>query len=407
MNVDREQGVGIEGPPWPSRQGGDDSLADSSSALANETAYAAPAASCPPSAALRTVTYFASGELATGATSPPAPDAEALRVAARIAQQNKILKPFMAGLEARGITPSADLADGLITYRNRTIKQNGAAIRTLHKALPALDAVGIAYAVFKGPVQQLAVSGDMLDRPVSDIDLLVADQDFDRATDVISSIGFQVVGECASDWWRVYLGEHSLAPNERGLVAIDLHHRTQQPGCPSPRHPEAMLQNLVKVRMSDLQVPTLGPVSMALLCSISICKAFIHREACGAHVLDLARMTRAATPERRAEIAKAASDQGLVNTYGMALQVVAAFLDQPLGPGVRPMVAPQALLTMALTPDDPDFEWPKRRWLLWRMMDGHVWSSRIINFAREVAWASAAELSLRRHLARQGHLKTA
>ena len=403
---DRDQRANIDGRPWPSRQDGDDSLANSSSALASKTAYATPADPISASTALRTAAYFASGAL-SGAAAPAGSSVEALLSAARIAEQNKILKPFMAGLAAHGITPPADLEDGLVAYRNRTIKRNAAAIRTLHKALPALDAAGIAYAVFKGPVQQLAVSGDMLDRPVRDIDLRVADRDFDRTTEVISSIGFHVVGECASDWWRVYLGEHSLAPDERGLVTIDLHHRTQQPGCPSPRHPEAMLQNLITVRMNDLQVPTLGPVSMALLCAISICKGLIHREACGAHVLDLARMTRAATPQRRAEIAKAASNQGLINTYGMALQVVAAFLGQPLEAGVRPVVSQEALLTMALTPDDPDFDWPRRRWLLWRMMDGNLLSSRVINFAREVAWASAAELSLRRHLARQGQLRTA
>ena len=382
-------------------------MANSSSALVEDMAYAMPAGPVSTSAALRTAAYFASGALSGAAAAPADLGIHALQAAARIAEQNKILKPFMAGLAAHGITAPIELGDALLAYRNRTIKRNGAAIRTLHKALPALDAAGIAYAVFKGPVQQLAVSGDMLDRPVSDIDLLVSDEEFDRATEVISAIGFYVVGECASDWWRVYLGEHSLAPHERGLLAIDLHHRTQQPGCPSPRHPEAMLQNLVKVRMNDLQVPTLGPVSMALLCAISICKGMIHREACGAHVLDLARMMRAATPARQTEIAMAAANQGLVNTYGMALQVVAAFLGQPLEPGVRPMVSPQALLTMALTPDDPNFEWPKRRWLLWRMMDGGMWSSRVINFAREVAWASAAELSLRRHLARQGQPKTA
>lgn len=374
----------------------------SNNGVAADLKESEPAMTWPDQASLRAVGFFASyGLSGASRTPPPNLDERLILDAARVAETNKLLRPFMEGLAAAGVTPPPAAEKALSAYRARAVRRNAGAVRTLHKVVPVLKAANIPFAVFKGPVQQLLVTGDMMDRPVSDIDMLVADRDFDRATQVIRQAEFDVLAECDAPWWRTYLGEHALVPRVPGLAVIDLHHRTQQPGCPSPNHPDWMLRDLVEVRMGDLQVPTLNPVSTALLAVISICKGLIHREESGAHALDLARMLSAATNERRAAIKAAALSQGLANSYELALRAADALLDVEEYSSRGFLDNKGDLLGLLLTPEDPGHNWPKRRDILWALTDGRSPPARIIRYGKEIAWAGLAELSLRKYLAQQ------
>jgi hypothetical protein len=355
----------------------------------------------------RAAAHFASRTLIGEAPRAwPSLDAPVLEQAARVAKQNKLLRPFMAGLAASDAPPPAGSLDALETYRRRTIMRNGSGLRTLHKVAPVLAAAGIRFAVFKGPLQQLLLTGDSFDRPASDVDLLVANRDFDRVVGLLRGLGYVLPSECDSQWWRTYLGEQHLFPKDPSLATIDLHHRTQQPGCPSPRRPQALLESLQAVKVGELSIPTLNPASMALLSAISIVKALIHREAAGAHVLDFARMMQSASPQDRQAIGRAAAAQGLARAHDLALQAVDAFCGLRSA-GRRPAIVDEAtLLAMLLTPDDPAIDWPKRRRLLWYLTDGESLPGRAAHYLKEVGWAGAAELSRLAHEAgRMGRAK--
>jgi len=315
----------------------------------------------------------------------------------RVAQQNKILKPVLKKLEASGVSIPDDLQPEVDTYLRRTMKNNARALATVRQVAKTLSDAGVEHVAFKGPIRQIALSQDVFERPVTDVDILVRQVDFSRATEILQGIGYTVPSICDSPWWRYYLGEHHLFPNDRHLWAVDLHHRTQQPSCPRPRDQAALLNNPKWIEVGGQPVATFGDTSNFLNTVMSVVKGISNPEPTGAHVIDLARQLHTAGDAKRAEFARAAREQGLVKSYTVARRAVMVMTGLDVGPTPPWFVSDEMLLTMLLTPDAVGVRLPQRRHILWHLVDDQTPIARAVNFVREFAWMTAAEFTRRTH----------
>ena len=334
-----------------------------------------------------------SGEL----NGVPSMDTDLAREVIRVAQRNKILKPVLKKLEVSGIPVPDDLQPEVDTYLRRTMKNNAGALATVREVAKTLSDAGVEHVAFKGPVRQIALSQDVFERPVTDVDILVRQADFGRATKVLEGIGYTVPSICDSPWWRHYLGEHHLFPNDRRRWAVDLHHRTQQPSCPRPKDQAALLQEPRWIEVGGQPIPTFGDTSNFLNTVMSVVKGISNHEPTGAHVIDLARQLKSADEDKRAEFERAARKQGLVKSYAVARRAVMVMAGLDVGPTPRWFIPDETLLAMLLTPDAADIRLPQRRHILWHLVDDETPVSRIVNFAREFAWMTAAEITRRTH----------
>jgi len=327
----------------------------------------------------------------------PSLDADLTRDVIRVAQNNKLLKPVLKRLEAVGVPVPGDVQPDVATYLGKTMKNNARALAAVREVAKTLSDAGVEHVAFKGPVRQIALKQDVFERPVTDVDILVKEDDFGRATEALEGIGYYVPSICDSPWWRHYLGEHHLFANDRRRFAVDLHHRTQQPSCPRPRHQGAMLDDPRWIDVGGQQVATLGTTSTFLHTIMSVVKGLVNHEPTGAHVMDLARQLHAADERQLADLERAVKEQGIEKSYAVARRAVMVMTGLDIGPTRPWFISDELLLAMLLTPDDPALRVPQRRRMLWHLVDDETPLARISNFAREFAWMAAAEFSRRTH----------
>lgn len=336
-------------------------------------------------------------EFADERNGVPSIDRDMAAEVIRVAQRNKILKPVLKKLETSGVAVPDDLRPEIDTYLRRTMKNNAGALATVREVAKTLGDAGVEHVAFKGPVRQIALNQDVFERPVTDVDILVRKSDFYRATEVLKGIGYRVPSICDSPWWRNYLGEHHLFPNDRRRWAVDLHYRTQQPSCPRPRNQAALLDNPKWIEVGGQPIATFGDVSNFLNTVMSVVKGISNHEPTGHHVIDLARQLHAANDAKRAEFDRAASSQRLVKSYAVARRAVMVMTGMDVGPTPPWFVSDDLLLTMLLTPDNADVRLPQRRHILWHLVDDQTPMARLLNFTREFAWMTAAEITRRTH----------
>jgi len=315
----------------------------------------------------------------------------------RVAQQNKLLKPVLKKLEAAGVSVPEDVQPDVTTYLRKTMTNNASALAATREVARTLSDAGVVHAAFKGPVRQIALAQDVFERPVTDVDILVKESDFGRATKLLEGIGYSVPSICDSPWWRHYLGEHHLFANDRFRLAVDLHHRTQQPSCPRPRDTEAMLEDPRWIEVGGQPVATLGKRSTFLHTVMSVVKGLVNHEPTGAHVIDLARQLHVADDRQRAEFERAAKEQGIAKSYAVARRAVMVVTGLDVGPTPQWFVPDDMLLAMLLMPTDSAICWPHRRRMLWHLVDDDSALARVANFMREFAWMAAAEVTRRTH----------
>jgi hypothetical protein len=348
-------------------------------------------------AAATVVARLISRDIGGSSDDPPRIDPELAAEVIRTAKTNKILKPVLKQFSLLGIAVPEDVQSEVAVYSRRAMTNNAAALATLCEVATKLSEAGIVHAAFKGPARQIALGQDVFERPVADVDILVKRSDFLRATELLKDMGYWIPLFCDSPWWRHYLGEHPLIPNERNRIGVDLHHRTQHPSCPRPRNQEAMLDDIAWTVIGGEKVPIFGSISIFLNTVMSIVKGLANREPTGGHVLDLARQLQMADEKQLAQFERAAVDQKLEKSYAVARRSVLIMT------GVAPVPTPlwfvpdDALLAMLLTPADPSIPWPKHSRLLWKLVDGKTRIGRGLKFTREFAWWTAAEISRRTH----------
>lgn len=311
---------------------------------------------------------------------------------ARIATDNKL-----GVLALQGLGPDAGRLPGearelLELSRAQTIRRNTAGLLTLRRVLPLFEQAGVPALAFKGPVSQLATYGSYFSKPATDVDLLVSASDFERAQAVLVRDGYELPPVCDTPWWRRFLGEQPLLHADPSLAPIDLHHKLQQPGCPSPRRLHRFLAEREMLPVAGTPTPTLSPRHAALHACMSLAKGLVNRDPSGGHAADIAARLRTCGPAALASLLAEAREQKLENTLALGLQAARALFgvavdarvaDAPLG------LDGAELARAVLVPTDPAAVWPRRRELLRGSCDDYP------SFVGELALTVASELCRR------------
>jgi hypothetical protein len=318
---------------------------------------------------------------------------------ARLASINKLFVLALQGFDKAKIAVPPEFRDAAMAYRHESLRLNSINLATINRIVPALESAGLDFLVFKGPVHQQIVYGDYFVRPSGDVDVLTPRRHYDRAAQVLLELGYEMPEECTSPWWKHFLGEQHFFPPNRSLATVDLHHLTQQPGCPAPRHLADYIDRRTEIALGRIMVPTLPAIDAALLSSISLVKAIVHHEVAASYAMDLKRsLTIMSRLEREALIALARR-QGLLNTFRFAVGctegLFGAFTGEPdLNPKRLASALPD-LTAIMLTPWLPSIRWPKRRQLLWSLCDRSPAIGRLGTYAIETTRALSSEICRR------------
>ena len=329
------------------------------------------------------------------AALPAANDVDWSALAA-LAWNNKMLILVQRGLDRLGIDQPDVFRDTVRMFRETTLKANARNLETIRHLMPPLLDAGLTVVVFKGPVQQRMLHGDYFVRPASDIDILTADGEFDRAAAILRGIGYEMAAQCDTPWWRHFLGEQQFLTPDGSRTVVDLHHRVQQPGCPAPRHLDDYLVHAARVPFGQLMLPTLSLESIALLASISFVKAIVHREPAGSYVVDLLAALAVMDERARQHLFATARHQGLFNTLQTAVHAAERLFGPVAGPGLtrrtRPSCLDADLDAIVLSPWCEGIAWPKRRQMLWELCDSSGLAGKPGTFALESARALTGEI---------------
>ncbi|MEQ1607672.1 MAG: nucleotidyltransferase family protein [Hyphomonadaceae bacterium] len=305
----------------------------------------------------------------------------------QLAHTNRMLILAARGISLAAAPPQA-LRTGIARYRELTLRYNGALLAALKTVNAAFETARVETVVVKGPIAQIGLYGQCFMRPSTDIDLLVRRRDFARASEVLTGLGYSLPAGCDSYWWRHFLGEqHFLHPS---LPAVDLHHRVQQPGCPSPRPREMFIDMRATQDFGGQAFPVLPPDLACLMSCISLVKGVLHREASGAHACDVYMHFQKHSQSERAALQQMAKSLGQGRTM-LAGWRIACALFEPAGRSaesadVLPSISDAQLRNAVLRPGAPDSQLPRRARILSELCDSRS------SFSRELAWSYSADL---------------
>lgn len=294
-----------------------------------------------------------------------ATSAEATSMALAIARQNKV-----ESIVLRHIVGLADAPDAVVDVA-RILAGNSALLEDLRTVGAGLKHVGLEFIAIKGPLQQKVLHGDFFQRAAADLDILVRPRDYARARSTLAALGYS--SATPSLWWRMALGEEHFKRPSTPRTIIDLHQRVHQPGAPAALDGEILFEGLVEIDVGGVAIPTLSVQGGLLLCTVSIAKALFNHEPAGAHVFDLYAGLMAATPEAVNGFFTLARRSGLGGHLAVALRMVEAVFDASLSPPAEGSsfveIRDDDLLRMIFLPRHHDTNWPKRRWMLWALVE--------------------------------------
>lgn len=288
------------------------------------------------------------------------------------------------------------LRDMVARYKARTVAMNARIISDTLSVSGALAKEGIAFAVIKGVAQQKLLYSDHFAKPVGDVDILVRARDYRRARAVLTMRGFAVAEGCRSLWWSWFLGEQHMVMAGPPPVVVDLHYRLQQPGSPSPRDPDAFIDQRESTELAGNEIPVICRMHRPILSAISIAKALFNREACGGYALDFYADVRGMTGEERRTLVETAEGQGLGNTVLLGFRLSALLFGERFAdvgaakPKVLQRTSDGDLVAMVLAPWDEAIRWPHRRDVLRDLCGPNV-----MRYAGEAGWAATADLCRR------------
>ena len=150
------------------------------------------------------------------------------------------------------------VATKVLAYRDQATRLNLRQLNQLNELGGTLRREKISTAVIKGVLRLKQVYGRIDLRMSTDIDLLVPRSRYNRAIELLCSLGYHPGVPSDSVWWHHYLGESPhIRVCERGSGAVvDLHHRLQQPGASAPRDLDAFLRSASVVAGANLPLPS-------------------------------------------------------------------------------------------------------------------------------------------------------
>lgn len=317
---------------------------------------------------------------------------------ADIARLNKVAVFLLKALK-RGPADAvpAELAGWLDGYRRRTMSMNAACIGDSIAIDRALRESRVDFVFLKGPLQQHLLYGDHFMKPSGDVDILVSPARFGQAREALRAIGYEIAGKSRSVWWVRFLGEQHMVRDDGARAStVDLHHRLQQPGSPSPRDIDGFLRRKREVEVAGVVMPVISAADTLLLSSISVAKAFFNREPCAGYVCDVRASASRLNEAEQQRVLDHAAGQGLADTLLLGLRAADVLLG---GDGtllsdratrILARIDNADLFHMVMAPWLASLRWPQRRHVLWELCGREP-----VRYLAEAGWAASADLSRR------------
>ena len=342
--------------------------------------------------------FFAPAAEAAAVPSNAAAPAICAENVADIARLNKVAV-FL--LKALARAPVGAMPPGLLAwldgYRRRTLSMNAACLgdsMAIHRVLRDRQ---VDFVFLKGPLQQHLLYGDHFMKPSGDVDILVSPAGFAAAREALRSVGYEVAGKSRSVWWVRFLGEQHMVRDDGARAStVDLHHRLQQPGSPSPRDTDGFLRRKRDVQVTGAAMPIISASDTLLLSAISVAKAFFNREPCAGYVCDVRASAGRLSEAEQQKVLDHAAGQGLADTLLLGLRAADVLLggtDTLLSDRATRILARIGnadLFHMVIAPWLASLRWPQRRHVLWELC-GH----EPVRYLAEAGWAASADLSRR------------
>jgi hypothetical protein len=326
-----------------------------------------------------------------------APTISAANVA-DIARLNKVAVFLLKALKSApiGAVPP-ELPAWLDTYRRRTMSMNAACIGDSMAIDRVLRESRVDFVFLKGPLQQHLLYGDHFMKPSGDVDILVSPAGFARARDALRAIGYEVAGKSRSVWWVRFLGEqHMVREDGARASTVDLHHRLQQPGSPSPRDTDGFLRRKREVMVAGAAMPIISAADTLLLSAISVAKAFFNREPCAGYVCDVRASASRLSEAEQQTVLDHAAEQGLADTLLLGLRAADVLLGaagtmlSDRATRILARIDNADLFHMVVAPWLASLRWPQRRHVLWELCGREP-----VRYLAEAGWAASADLSRR------------
>ncbi|MDX8526574.1 nucleotidyltransferase family protein [Mesorhizobium sp. MSK_1335] len=342
--------------------------------------------------------FFApDASMIAGRADMAAPAISAANVA-DIARLNKVAVFLLRAL-ARAPTSAAppELLGWLDGYRRRTMSMNVACLGDSMAIDRVLRDRQVDFVFLKGPLQQHLLYGDHFMKPSGDVDILVSPASFAAAREALRTIGYEVAGKSRSVWWVRFLGEqHMVREDGARASTVDLHHRLQQPGSPSPRDTDGFLRRKRQVEVAGAAMPITSAADTLLLSSISVAKAFFNREPCAGYVCDVRASASRLNEAEQQTVLDHAAEQGLADTLLLGLRAAdvllgaAGTLLSDRAARILARIDNADLFHMVIAPWLASLRWPQRRHVLWELCGREP-----VRYLAEAGWAASADLSRR------------
>jgi hypothetical protein len=133
----------------------------------------------------------------------------------------------------------------------------------LLKLLHLLEAHDIPSLPYKGPVLAAAIYGDLALRAFGDLDILVHEQDYQRAQRLLSTQAYRLTKDFDSE---------STFVGGSGRVVVDLHKSMTPPEFPSPLQFAYVWERRQRIVLRGTEVPTLSLEDTLLMLAIQMTK---------------------------------------------------------------------------------------------------------------------------------------
>ena len=202
------------------------------------------------------------------------------------------------------------LRDELRQQRAAVLRKNLENLSHSIKLAAVLRQDGVPFVLMKGALRSYEIFGTWDARPSNDIDVLVSHEDYGRAGSALTGAGYRRLVAADNAWWHSYLGESPYAPPDGGPI-VDVHHKVQQPGAPSPKSVGQMLETRNQLEVGGEGLPVLRADYALLLAYISVSKAIRTHETWLAYALEIAVTRRGWSGEQNAAFAELARQSGV------------------------------------------------------------------------------------------------
>ena len=171
----------------------------------------------------------------------------------------------------------------------------------LLKLLHLFEAHGIPALPYKGPVLAAAIYEDLALRAFADLDILVYEQDYQRAQRLLSARAYRLVKDFESE---------STFVGGSGRVAVDLHKSMTPPKFPSPLQFAYVWERRQRIVLMGTEVPTLSPADTLLMLAIQMTKDAGSRYLQLVKLCDMAELLRVSPHLNLAQALKQARSVG-------------------------------------------------------------------------------------------------